>query len=83
MINYAFVMDTETKQIIAKARGNGIELIAELPFICALTLKLNAESPGRYYATIAAASIFRTGRIGQSSLELYGMMWVEAKGDEV
>ena len=78
-INHAFVYDTKNKQIIAKARGNGIDLIADLPYICALTLAKNTEHPNRYYATIASATIFKSGRIPQSSLELYASMYPEGE----
>jgi len=78
-INHAFVYDTKAKQIIAKGRGNGIELMAELPYLCALTLAKNKEHPNRYYTTIASATIFKSGRIPQSSLELYASMYLEVE----
>lgn len=76
-INYAFLWDTQEKKIVEKARGNGIELMAELPFLCAKAFTGNLEEPGRFYVTIAAHTVFKCGRVPQSSLELYAMMYQE------
>jgi len=77
--NYAFLTDSETHEIIDRVVGNGIALMAELPYICAKCLSLNHENPNRYTVNIAAGSIFKSGQVPQSSLELYGLMWIETK----